>query len=84
MYNEVDACLEVLNRLNLSGDISLMDDELKKEVVESFMNTGYIKIKYLNSRPVVIYQDEKRSLYLYGDSYRELNDEEIQAIDSLN
>ena len=73
MYNEVDACLEVLSRLNLSGDISLMDDELKKEVVES-----------LNSRPVVIYQDEKRSLYLYGDSYRELNDEEIQAIDSLN
>ena len=84
MYNEVDACLEVLSRLNLSGDISLMDDELKKEVVESFMNTGYIKIKYQNSRPVFNNQDEKRSLYLYGDSYRELNDEEIQAIDSLN
>lgn len=80
MFNEIDASLEVLERLNLSGDISEMDDELKKDVVESFQNTGYLKTVYLNNRPVIIYQDEKRSLYLYGDSYRELNKEEIKLL----
>lgn len=79
MFNEIDASLELLERLGLSGDLDAMDAELKKDVVESFQNTGYLKTVYFNKRPVIVYHDEKRSMYLYGDSYRELTSDELIA-----
>lgn len=82
MTKYIDACIEVLERLNLSGDTSLMDEELQNDVIESFVRTGYLNIVELNARPVIIYKDEKKSLYMFADSFKELNDEEIKQLNS--
>lgn len=60
MTKYIDACIEVLERLNLSGDTSLMDEELQNDVIESFVRTGYLNIVELNARPVIVYKDEKK------------------------
>lgn len=82
MTKYIDACIEVLERLNLSGDTSLMDEELQNDVIESFVRTGYLNIVKLNARPVIVYKDEKKSLYMFADSFKELNDEEIKQLNS--
>ena len=78
--NLIECAIEVLEKLNLSGDTSYMDNELKADIVESFERTGYIKFLELNKRPVVAYESEKEALYLYADSFKELSDEDIKTL----
>lgn len=76
----LEAYLEILDRVKMLGDTSQIDEELKEDIVESFIATGYLKAAKLNGRPVVIYQDEKRTYYMFADSFKALSEEEIVQI----
>ena len=69
--------MEALSRLNLSGDIKGMDDELMNDIVESFIKTGYLKIIPWENRQIVRYLDEEKELYIYADNLREVEEELI-------
>ena len=62
--------MEALSRLNLSGDIAGMDDELMNDIVESFIKTGYLEIIPWENRQIVRYHDEEKELYIYADNLR--------------
>lgn len=72
-----EACMEALSRLNLSGDIKGMDDELMNDIVESFIKTGYLEIIPWENRQIVRYHDEEKELYIYADNLREVEEELI-------
>lgn len=76
----LEAYLEILDRVHMLGDTVMMDDELKEDIAESFINTGYLKQTMLNKRPVVIYQDEKRTYYMFADSFKALSEKETAQI----
>ncbi|MDD6004306.1 MAG: hypothetical protein PUC68_01330 [Firmicutes bacterium] len=82
--DQFEGCLEVLDRVNMLGTIEGMDDDLKNDIIESFISCQNLFLYELNKRPVVKYSDDKRELYMYCDSFRELNDEEINLLNNMN
>ena len=81
--DQVEAALEVIDHVNMLGSTDHIDDELAKDIVTSFIDCGQITFTTLNNRPVCYYEDDKRSYYMYADSFRPLKEEEIASLDQF-
>lgn len=82
--DQFEGCLEILDRVNMLGTTEGMDDDLKRDIIESFISCQNLFLYQLNNRPVVRYSDDKHELYMYCDSFKELNEEEINLLNNMN
>ena len=81
--DQFEGALEILNRCNMLGETDDMDDEEKMDIIESYANCNYLYFMELNKRPVVIFEDDTNTAYMWADSFRDLNDKEIDALFAL-
>ena len=78
--DQFEGALEILDKVNMLGETDDMDDEEKMDIVESYFKCNYLFFEELNKRPVVIFEDDTKTAYMWADSFRDLTDKEIDAL----
>lgn len=81
--DQFEGALEILDRVNMLGETDDMDDEEKMDIVESYAKCNYLYFMELNKRPVVIFEDDTNTAYMWADSFRDLTDKEIDTLFEL-
>lgn len=77
---QFEAALTILDRVNMLGETDDMAEDEKMDIVESYCNCNYLFFETLNNRPVIIYEDDAKTHYMWADNERDLTDKEIDAL----
>lgn len=82
--DQFEGCLEILDRANMLGSTEMMDDELKMDIIESFINCQNLTLYTYENRPIVKYSDDNKELYMYCDSFKDVSEDIINILEEQN